>query len=162
MSTRPKRRSTRSEEYPTESRSRVTSSPLSNWVNDSLTTVPPSSLPYVFTFDVNQLLPSLIRPSCVFFFGRPQNFIQRPLPPGSRTGAGGHDGQPGALGMGQKAAFGLTTFNTFWIYLTPLLGAYLADQYFGRYKTVQLANIICLFGHILLVICAIPGIINKK
>ncbi|KAG7531982.1 hypothetical protein FFLO_03989 [Filobasidium floriforme] len=90
------------------------------------------------------------------------NFIQRPLPPGSRTGAGGHDGQPGALGMGQKAAFGLTTFNTFWIYLTPLLGAYLADQYFGRYKTVQLANIICLVGHILLVICAIPGIINKN
>ena len=64
--------------------------------------------------------------------------------------------------MGQKAAFGLTTFNTFWIYLTPLLGAYLADQYFGRYKTVQLANIICLVGHILLVICAIPGVIEKK
>ncbi|KAJ9098571.1 hypothetical protein QFC20_005913 [Naganishia adeliensis] len=90
------------------------------------------------------------------------NFIQRPLPPGSTTGSAGTDGQPGALGMGQKAAFGLTTFNTFWIYLTPLLGAFIADQYLGRYKTIQVANAIVLFGHILLVICAIPGIINKE
>ncbi|KAI5449286.1 hypothetical protein NCC49_005148 [Naganishia albida] len=89
------------------------------------------------------------------------NFIQRPLPPGSTTGSAGTDGQPGALGMGQKAAFGLTTFNTFWIYLTPLLGAYIADQYLGRFTTIQVANAIVLLGHILLVICAIPGIINK-
>ncbi|KAJ9096229.1 hypothetical protein QFC20_006473 [Naganishia adeliensis] len=90
------------------------------------------------------------------------NFIQRPLPPGSTTGSAGTNGQPGALGLGQKTAFGLTTFNTFWIYLTPLLGAYLADTYFGRYKTIQLANIIVLIGHILLVVCAIPGVIDKS
>jgi POT family proton-dependent oligopeptide transporter len=90
------------------------------------------------------------------------NFIQRPLPPGSRTGSAGTDGQPGALGLGQKAAFGLTTFNTFWIYLTPLLGAYIADQHLGRYSTIQMANFIVLFGHILLVICAIPGVIDKN
>ncbi|KAJ9120010.1 hypothetical protein QFC22_002907 [Naganishia vaughanmartiniae] len=91
-----------------------------------------------------------------------QNFIQRPLPPGSRTGSAGTDGQPGALGLGQKAAFGLTTFNTFWIYLTPLLGAFIADQYLGRYKTIQMANVIVLFGHCLLVVCAIPGVIEKN
>jgi POT family proton-dependent oligopeptide transporter len=56
----------------------------------------------------------------------------------------------------------LTTFNTFWVYLTPLLGAYLADQYFGRYKTIQLANVVVLVGHILLTVCAIPGIIEKN
>lgn len=55
----------------------------------------------------------------------------------------------------------MTTFNTFWIYLTPLLGAYIADQYLGRFTTIQVANAIVLLGHILLVICAIPGIINK-
>jgi len=90
------------------------------------------------------------------------NFIQRPLPPGSKTGAGGTDGQPGALNLGQRTAFAMTTFNTFWIYLTPLLGAFVADQYLGRYKTVQWANLVVLIGHILLVICAIPGVIEVK
>lgn len=36
------------------------------------------------------------------------NFIQKPLPDGSTTGAG-FDGQSGALGMGQRASTGLTT-----------------------------------------------------
>lgn len=36
------------------------------------------------------------------------NFIQKPLPEGSDTGAG-FDGQSGALGMGQRASTGLTT-----------------------------------------------------
>ena len=34
------------------------------------------------------------------------NFIQQPLPEGSRTGAGGGDGQSGALGRGQQASTG--------------------------------------------------------
>ena len=36
------------------------------------------------------------------------NFIQKPLPLGSSTGAG-FEGQSGALGMGQRASTGLTT-----------------------------------------------------
>lgn len=48
------------------------------------------------------------------------NFIQQPLPAGSNTGAGGSD-QSGALNMGQQASTGLTTFNTFWVYLVPLV-----------------------------------------
>lgn len=39
------------------------------------------------------------------------NFVQWPLPDGSRTGAGGHNGQSGALDMGQKAAQGISLFN---------------------------------------------------
>jgi len=38
------------------------------------------------------------------------NFLQQPLPEGSPSGAG-FDGQSGALGMGQRASTGLTTFN---------------------------------------------------
>ena len=34
------------------------------------------------------------------------NFIQQPLPDGSHTGAGGRDGQSGALGKGQQASTG--------------------------------------------------------
>lgn len=49
------------------------------------------------------------------------NFIQRPLPPGSRTGAGYAVGltQSGALGRGQRTATALTTFNSFFAYVMP-------------------------------------------
>ncbi|KAL4726136.1 hypothetical protein ACLX1H_006813 [Fusarium chlamydosporum] len=87
------------------------------------------------------------------------NFIQQPLPPGSTTGA--DDEQPGALGMGQRASTGITTFNQFWQYLMPLLGAYLADQYWGRYKTISYALGIDIIGHIILIISAVPGVITS-
>ncbi|KAJ7728296.1 peptide transporter PTR2A [Mycena maculata] len=72
------------------------------------------------------------------------NFIQQPLPPGSHTGAGfGILGVSGALGMGQRASTGLTTFYQFInfgvCYATPLLGAYIADTYCGRYNTTCVA-----------------------
>lgn len=88
------------------------------------------------------------------------NFIQQPLPPGSKTGAGGAHGQSGALGRGQQASTGLTTFNSFWVYVTPLFGAYVADKYWGRYKTICVSVVIALVGHVLLVISAIPGVID--
>ena len=52
------------------------------------------------------------------------NFVQRPLPEGSNTGAShGTDARvPGALGQGQKAAQGIVLFNQFFAYLMPLLG----------------------------------------
>jgi proton-dependent oligopeptide transporter, POT family len=42
------------------------------------------------------------------------NFIQWPLPEGSATGANYGTGQAGAMGFGQRASTGLTTFNAFW------------------------------------------------
>ncbi|KAF9269554.1 PTR2-domain-containing protein [Marasmius fiardii PR-910] len=90
------------------------------------------------------------------------NFIQQSLPPGSRTGAAGLNGQAGALGLGQQASTGLTTFYQFWVYLTPLLGAYIADTYLGRFNTICVAIVITLIGHILLIVCALPGVIEHK
>lgn len=87
------------------------------------------------------------------------NFIQQPLPPGSTTGA--DDEQPGALGMGQRASTGITTFNQFWQYLMPLLGAYLADQYWGRYKTISYALVVDIIGHLILIVSAVPGVIQS-
>lgn len=86
------------------------------------------------------------------------NFIQQPLPPGSETGAAG-DGQPGALGLGQRASTGLVTFNAFWAYVMPLLGAYVADQYLGRFKTIMWAIAIAIVGHIILIVSALPSVI---
>jgi len=89
------------------------------------------------------------------------NFIQRPLPPGSTTGAikGLDWNTPGALNRGQQASFGITTFNTFWIYVTPILGAYIADTYWGRYKTICVAIAIAIVGHVILIIGALPTLL---
>lgn len=59
-----------------------------------------------------------------------QNFVQRNLL--TSTGAapnpgGATDNNPGALGKGQQTATGLGTFFSFWCYVTPLFGAYIAD-----------------------------------
>ncbi|KAI7234859.1 PTR2-domain-containing protein [Hortaea werneckii] len=101
------------------------------------------------------------------------NFIQQPRPFGSDTGAinptqacidamGSEAAcsQPGALGQGQRASTGLTTFNQFWAYLMPLVGGYIADTYLGRYMTVQWAILAAIIGHIILVVSAIPSVIS--
>ncbi|KAL1943975.1 hypothetical protein VTO73DRAFT_3793 [Trametes versicolor] len=88
------------------------------------------------------------------------NFIQQKLPPGSQTGADVK--QAGALGLGQRASTGIGTFNTFWVYIIPLFGAYIADTRWGRFKTTCIAVAIALVGHVLLIISAVPGVINHS
>ncbi|PLB36751.1 putative MFS peptide transporter [Aspergillus candidus] len=87
------------------------------------------------------------------------NFLQRPLPEGSSTGAGGDDGIPGALGLGQQASTGLTLFNAFWAYIMPLAGAFMADQYWGRFRTIMFSIGVALVGHSILIVSAIPAVI---
>lgn len=41
----------------------------------------------------------------------------------------------------------------------PLLGAYMADEHWGRYKTIMVAIAIALVGHVILIISAIPDVI---
>ncbi|QMW46574.1 hypothetical protein G4B11_010029 [Aspergillus flavus] len=86
------------------------------------------------------------------------NFIQQPLPPNSSTGAG-HAGQSGALGMGQRVSTGLTTLNVFWCYVTPIIGAWVADEFWGRLKTIQVAIAFAMVGHIVLIIASLPQVI---
>jgi MFS family permease len=45
-------------------------------------------------------------------------------------------------------------------YITPLFGAYIADTYWGRYKTISYSLLVALIGHILMIVSSIPGIIN--
>ncbi|VDB95653.1 unnamed protein product [Peniophora sp. CBMAI 1063] len=88
------------------------------------------------------------------------NFIQQPRPENSSTGAGGN-GQSGALGKGQRTSTGLTTLLQFWAYITPLFGAYVADTYWGRFKTIAVSVAIALVGHVVLIISAIPPVLEK-
>ncbi|KAF7558009.1 hypothetical protein G7Z17_g339 [Cylindrodendrum hubeiense] len=60
----------------------------------------------------------------------------------------GSDG-PKGLGMGHQAATGLNLFFQWFCYVTPILGAIIADQYLGKYKTIL---IFCSFYWVGLVI----------
>jgi len=92
------------------------------------------------------------------------NFISKPNP-GTSTGKAlnpsSDQAQPGALGRGQQASTGLTTFNQFWNYCTPLLGAYIADTYLGRYKAICIGILCAIMGHVILVASAAPSVIAK-
>jgi len=89
------------------------------------------------------------------------NFVQRPRPEGSRTGSDpSPEGKPGALGMGQQASTGIGTFNSFWAYTTPIIGAIIADEYLGRFNTIFVAIGFSILGHILLIISALPVVLD--
>jgi POT family proton-dependent oligopeptide transporter len=89
----------------------------------------------VFTIAFVELVERFSYYGCVQVF---TNFIQQ-ANPGTATGKAldpsAADAQPGALGMGQRASTGLTTFNQFWNYVTPLVGAWIADTYLGQYHS---------------------------
>ncbi|KAF1816925.1 peptide transport protein PTR2 [Eremomyces bilateralis CBS 781.70] len=90
------------------------------------------------------------------------NFVQRPLPEGSTTGNDPRDdGRPGALNYGQRASTGLVLFNRFWSYFTPLFGGYIADSKWGKIKTIQMSIACAMFGHVIIIISAIPQVIKN-
>lgn len=59
----------------------------------------------------------------------------------------------------------LTSFaflSTHRCYIIPLFGAYVADTYWGRFKTISVSVFIALIGHIILIVAGIPGVIDQK
>ncbi|KAF2636209.1 PTR2-domain-containing protein [Massarina eburnea CBS 473.64] len=80
-----------------------------------------------------------------------QNYIQRP-----RDGSEG----VGALGMGHRGATGLSTFFQFWCYVTPIVGAIVADQYLGKYNTILIFCFVYLTGLIILTCTSIPAALS--
>ncbi|KAJ7453376.1 peptide transporter PTR2B [Mycena latifolia] len=89
------------------------------------------------------------------------NYIRAPLPPGSKNGSvlpqNRLVGIAGALGMGQEKSFALRTFNSFFVYVTPFIGAIIADTKWGRYKTICVFTVVIFLGHIILVGSATPS-----
>ncbi|KAK2746001.1 hypothetical protein FQN55_005823 [Onygenales sp. PD_40] len=85
----------------------------------------------------------------------------RSIQPGSTTGSSGTHGTPGALGMGQRASTGLTLFNQFWSYIMPLFGAYMADEHWGRFRTIMYSIVCALVGHTILIVSALPPVIQR-
>jgi POT family proton-dependent oligopeptide transporter len=51
--------------------------------------------------------------------------------------------------------------NSFWCYLTPIFGAWIADEFWGRLKTIQTSTAFAMVGHIILIIAALPSVIAR-
>lgn len=73
-----------------------------------------------------------------------------------------HDpnGLPGALGLDQHGATALTNFFQFWCYVTPIMGAILADQYLGKYWTIFYFSIVYVVGVAVLFVTSLPASIE--
>lgn len=64
---------------------------------------------------------------------------------------------PGALGRGQAVATALGNFFKFWAYASTVIGAIIADQYLGRFKTIAVACGIYIIGLVILVATSTPA-----
>lgn len=70
------------------------------------------------------------------------------------------NGLPGAIGLDQSGATGLTNFFQFWCYVTPILGAVIADQYLGKYYTIFWFALIYMAGVLILFLTSLPTAIE--
>lgn len=53
---------------------------------------------------------------------------------------------PGILGLGQARATALTNLFQFWCYVTPLLGAVVADEWMGKFGAIRNFSVIYMVG----------------
>ena len=58
-----------------------------------------------------------------------------------------------------KATVVVSWFNTA-VYLTPLLGALIADTFFGKYRTIMTLSIVYCLGHLCLALMGIGGFVQ--
>ncbi|KAI7202370.1 peptide transport protein PTR2 [Hortaea werneckii] len=74
-----------------------------------------------------------------------------------------NDGSDGAngLGLGHMGATGLNVFFQFFCYVTPILGAIVADQYLGKYKTILVFCGVYWIGLLLLWTTALPSSVQS-
>ncbi|KAH0200044.1 hypothetical protein KCU99_g6471, partial [Aureobasidium melanogenum] len=64
---------------------------------------------------------------------------------------------PGALGRGQAVATALGNFFKFWAYASTVIGAVIADQYLGRFKTIAIACGVYIVDFVILVATSTPA-----
>lgn len=75
---------------------------------------------------------------------------------------GPHDSPKGVLQLGNTGATGLSYFWTFWCYVSPILGAYIADTFLGKYTTILYCSFIYIVGCFILFITSVPSIASKS
>lgn len=89
------------------------------------------------------------------------NFVQRPLPEGSETGAPIGKGTPGALGMGLGASTAVSGLFTVLAFTSPLVGGMLADVKWGKFRTIAVGTAVSAIAHLLCVYAALPSVLKS-
>jgi POT family proton-dependent oligopeptide transporter len=64
--------------------------------------------------------------------------------------------RPGGLGLGQANATRINLCFMLWSYLTPVIGAIVADQHLGRLRTIMGASGFYTAGLVVLVVTSLP------
>uniref|UniRef100_A0A060TA77 ARAD1C43318p n=1 Tax=Blastobotrys adeninivorans TaxID=409370 RepID=A0A060TA77_BLAAD len=70
--------------------------------------------------------------------------------------------QTRGLGLGQQTATALSYFFQFWCYVTPIIGAIVADGYLGKYKTIFLFACIYSVGNLILFCTSLPSAMDNN
>lgn len=68
----------------------------------------------------------------------------------------------GVLGLNNNGATALSYFWTFWCYVTPILGAYIADTYWGKYKTIIFFCGLYFIGMVILFVTSLPSVATRS
>lgn len=71
---------------------------------------------------------------------------------------GPNDTPKGILNLKNQGATALSYFFQFWCYVSPLLGGFVADTYWGKYKTICVGTGIYVVGIFILFITSVPSI----
>ncbi|KAK6455845.1 POT family-domain-containing protein [Scheffersomyces xylosifermentans] len=71
------------------------------------------------------------------------------------------DSPPGILALNQSGATALSYFFQFWCYVTPVFGGWIADTYWGKYKTIFVFCVVYIIGIFILFITSLPAITSR-
>ncbi|ODV81508.1 PTR2-domain-containing protein [Suhomyces tanzawaensis NRRL Y-17324] len=68
----------------------------------------------------------------------------------------------GVLNLKNQGATALSYFFQFWCYVTPIFGGWVADTYWGKYKTIFVFCVIYIIGIFILFITSLPSITSHS
>ena len=75
---------------------------------------------------------------------------------------GPNDSPKGLLELNGSGATGISYFFQFWCYITPILGGYLADSFWGKYNTIAVGTSIYIVGILVLFVTSLPSITSHS
>ena len=61
------------------------------------------------------------------------------------------------VSMGETTATAKYHFFNFWVYITPLVGAFISDLFLGKYRTIIILSLVYVAGHAALALMGVTG-----